>query len=132
MTFMLNGIKLLSVVLSTAFFVGCNSLNYHAEHWNEPMAYPGLRLDSAGLVEAHSAGPMYTPIIFSYSLIDMPFSFIADTLYFPNDIYEIEHNKYKERHPSTNNVASQIQTNLLWRPTMSPKQLQQWNMLPGP
>jgi uncharacterized protein YceK len=132
MTIMRNRIELLLVVLSTTFFVGCNSLDYHA-NGEESRVYPATRGDAVGLAEAHSTG-MYAPWIFGYSAIDMPFSFVVDTLCLPSDIYDVEHHKYQQHHPTveTNSVANQIQTNVDWVPTMSPKQLQQWKTLPGP
>ncbi len=78
---------------------------------------------------------MYEPFIFTYSFIDMPFSLVTDTLYLPKDIINVQHDKHDKRNSSTatNNVVSHIQaSDLLKKPAMSPKQTEQWNMLPGP
>ena len=128
----MNRLKLFLLICFPAFLSGCNSLDYHA-NGEESRVYPGTREDSAGLAKAHSTR-MYAPWIFGYSVIDMPFSFVVDTIYLPSDIYDVEHQKHQERNPTveTNNIANPIQTNWMWQPTLSPKQMQQWKMLPGP
>jgi uncharacterized protein YceK len=129
---MMNRFRLFVLIYFSAFLGGCSSLNYHANGY-ESHIYPGTRGDCAGIANAHSTG-MYAPWLFGYSVIDMPFSFVVDTLYLPSDIYDVEHHKHQERNPTveTNNIANQIQTNMLWKPTLSPKEMEQWKMLPGP
>lgn len=106
---------LLTLICLSAFIVGCQSLNYHASG-DKPRIYPGIRIDYAGITEAHSTG-MYAPFIFGDSLIDMPFSFVVDTLYLPDDVIEVA--RFKHGGPPT-----PADTNMLWEPLLTPRQQQ--------
>lgn len=125
-------IKSLSLAFTIVLLVGCSSLNYHSGD-DKPLVYPGIRADYLCIIHLPGKEP-FSPVYITYSVIDFPFSFVVDTLYLPYDTYQVANppRAVEQRSSGTNNVASQIQTNELWKPAMSPKQTERWNMLPGP
>jgi uncharacterized protein YceK len=79
-----------------AILGGCSSLNYHSDvqaGMEAPRVYPGIRKDCTLIVNPQSLSDMWAPIFwpftFGYGVLDMPCSFVVDTLYLPYDIYQV-------------------------------------------
>ena len=102
-------------VCFAAILVGCSSLNHHSDvqgGMEAPRVYPEVRKDIGYMVNARSAGgdgysPILAPFLIGYSVIDIPFSFVVDTLYLPSDAFEVGYSKQKESAPTgqTNNIV---------------------------
>lgn len=106
----MNRVYILYMILVLSLIQGCASFVGHydymtAERGNEPTAYyPGVVTDCAGIGLALSAPFMapfykdrhiYEIIVLPLALIDLPFSFVLDTLFLPSDIWEkIENRPY--------------------------------------
>lgn len=102
---MTNTFKLVTPVFCAAFLAGCSSLNYHAEH-RPPRIYPGVHEDFVGIAKTNEAAP-FGAVAVGYAVVDMPFSFVVDTLYLPADIIAVARYKPSDQYSTsgTNNIA---------------------------
>lgn len=62
----------------------CTSLDVHSEVERKPYLYPGVREDFREIRRVWS-GPFF--FLVCYNVVDMPFSFVIDTLYLPFDAH---------------------------------------------
>ena len=94
-------LRLLALAFGACLFAGCASFMAHNDYMTgesqEPPipVYPGTVMDCGGIVVGVTA-PVVAPfseeiavwhVVFApLALIDLPFSFVMDTLYLPSDI----------------------------------------------
>ena len=89
---MLRTLLILFLFLS---FSGCSSLSYRTSKNNaiSPGPYPGVRTDVEELGDSREDGEMESmadPIYNMVAFFDLPFSFIADTLCLPYDVFQVD------------------------------------------
>jgi uncharacterized protein YceK len=82
---MLSRFKVILLTFSGAFLVGCSSLEVHSAWDRKPHLYPGVREDVDEIARLWS-GPFGFCLVW-IPVIDMPFSFVVDTLYLPFDAH---------------------------------------------
>jgi uncharacterized protein YceK len=83
--------RIFILILLVASLSGCGTIGNQEDHTGDRVPYGGVRntyLGATGQMPVHG-GPSPGPLLF----LDMPFSFVGDTVMLPFDIYYVHSGK---------------------------------------